>query len=288
MVFTLEDIAKIESDRGIDPGVDAHKIGDTLVKKFIFEHDSLPVKLVPPLDTPAHKHIYSILEYYDDNSTDLEWSKSFHGITTALMHAFENAAVWGNRNVKGKEIVTTLKFGPRGGVTYVQDEGEGFDFKNAIAKVQESPVDHKLVDCKGIEFFNRYNCHVAYHGNGNLISIATPMSWKSQRYFLPDIDKNSALASKRFSSTLDELFGPVATESEEPGSQYKKHTHFYIKNERVRIEYRAARYETKGPDVEVVDYVLYGEMKNLNIVEEKLFQLEKPRFVWPSNSYNFD
>lgn len=160
MVFVLEDIAKIELDRKIFTDLDETHVHTQTTDNM--------------LDDPKlHKTVESILYPYLNFAENYVWHIGLGGILGVFRDAFLNAGLWGNRNTPGKRITTTIKYGYFGSVIYVQDEGSGFDYLIQIGKLQKGEPHDYQNNGGGMRKFYRSSLQIAYHGNGNLISIAT-------------------------------------------------------------------------------------------------------------------
>lgn len=176
MVFVLEDIAKIETDRMAARGV---------VENFTYVQPSDSIRKDPrTLDK-----ISQIIEHYVAARRHYVWSQDTIGVLGVFADAFLNAGWWGNRDVPGKIIQVCIKYGVYGSVIYVEDEGIGFDYRTQINKLQRGEQHDFTNNGGGLRKFHASLLHVAYHGSGNKISIAT-------RVFTDD-EILSFLSSKR-------------------------------------------------------------------------------------------
>lgn len=162
MVFVLEDIAKIETDRQIHAKLTEAK-----------EHTQTGTDILKDPDTASV--INSILEPYVNVADVYVWGDSMIGVLGVFTDAFLNAGMWGNRDTPDKKITVTLKYGFLGSVIYVEDEGEGFDYLSQIHKLQTDESHDFSHNGGGMKKFHESNLQIAYHGRGNLISIASPV-----------------------------------------------------------------------------------------------------------------
>ena len=161
MVFILEEIARIESDRRIQ-----HDLNETRVHVQASEFFK---------DTDTFRVIDSMLENYVNYAQHYVWDGSIISILGVFTDAFLNAGMWGNQNTPKKKITVQLKYGILGSVIYIADEGEGFDYLTEIGKVQRGEKHTCHHNGGGLRKFHESNLHIAYHGKGNVISIATPV-----------------------------------------------------------------------------------------------------------------
>lgn len=162
MVFVFETEAKIEADRRID---------GSMIDKFSFIQSS--ENIVGDLN--ALWRINDIIEEYLEAAKCYLWDQNTIGTLVVFTHAFLNAGCWGNRDIPGKIICGNIKYGSLGSVISIQDEGKGFDYRSQIEKLLRGERHDFANNGRGLINFNRSNLHIAYHGNGNRISIATPL-----------------------------------------------------------------------------------------------------------------
>ena len=168
MVFLLEDLAKIEQDRGV------HLI-------YISEEDVHVQSSNDILrDSRTPGVINDTLEPFIVNAGYYCWGVVLPPILSVFTDAFLNAGMWGNRNVIGKKITTTFKYGSYGGVICIRDEGEGFDFRGQIDKIKKGETHIYGHNGGGLRKFSQSPLFISYHGVGNLISIATPVFSKQE------------------------------------------------------------------------------------------------------------
>jgi len=95
------------------------------------------------------------------------------GTLALFTDAIANAARWGNKGLPGSFIEVTVEYGMLGSLILVQDQGSGFDYHAVLDKYQKGEK-HVPEGGAGIRKFGSSHLHVSYHGNGNLVSIATP------------------------------------------------------------------------------------------------------------------
>lgn len=164
MVFVLDNLAKIEADRIVTDS-SVVTTNDYKPEKNIFEN---PVATVRKIEVIVRDYI-RFSENYDWRPKTIEIYSIFH-------EAFFNADMWGTENVPGRKITTTIKYGLAGSVIYLEDEGEGFDFAAQIAKLGQGEAHEFSHHGKGIIQFHHTLFSIRYHGKGNVISIATPLS----------------------------------------------------------------------------------------------------------------
>ncbi len=162
MVFLLEDIAKIEAERGIESG---------LTETYIHLQRTTDIFMEPE----TAKVINSIMEPYCQFAEFYVWGKSIIGVLGVFTDAFLNAGMWGNNNTPGKKITATMKYGIFGSAIYVEDEGEGFDYLTQIRKLSNGESHNYSHHGGGMRKFNESHLLISYHGKGNLISIASPV-----------------------------------------------------------------------------------------------------------------
>jgi len=173
MVFLLQDITKIENDRRTDMGIVEN-----------FTHVQLSGDIFQ--DPEAHKAIHEIMEKYVEVTKYYVWGGEVVGILGVFTDAFLNAGMWGNGNEPGKSIKVCLKYGVFGSVVTIQDEGNGFDYHSQIKKLENGEIHNFSRNGGGMRKFNEYHGFVAYHGCGNLISVATRV------FSMDEFDKFSA------------------------------------------------------------------------------------------------
>jgi len=161
MVFVLDDIAKIESDRKFIPALEEVHIHTQASNDMIRDG-----KIID-------KVIYDILESYVNYANIHVWGKESIGTLGVFTDAFLNAGIWGNNNTPGKNITTTIRYGLFGSVIFIEDEGQDFDYQSRIDKLQSGESHEYQRNGGGMKKFNDTHLHIAYHGKGNLISIAT-------------------------------------------------------------------------------------------------------------------
>lgn len=160
MVFLLEDIAKIEADRRIDLGI---------VEEFT--HVQKSDNIIQ--DPETHKAISKIMEQYVNAAQYYVWGNEVIGILGVFSDAFLNAGMWGNKNMPGKKIKISLGYGPFGSLVKVQDEGDGFNFRSQIQKLNSGEKHNFSRNGGGMRKFHEYQGLIAYHENGNLFSVST-------------------------------------------------------------------------------------------------------------------
>ncbi len=163
MVFVLDDIAKIETDRRTDRGI---------VENFTYVQPSDNITR----DPKTIKEIHKIMEQYVEAAQYYVWNPDTGGVLGVFTDAFLNAGWWGNNDIPGKRIQVCIKYGIYGSVIYVEDEGIGFDYKTQIDKLQRGEQHDFTNRGGGLREFHASALHVAYHGGGNKISIATKVS----------------------------------------------------------------------------------------------------------------
>lgn len=172
MVFVLDDIAKIETDRRIDRGI---------VENFTYVQPSDNIIR----DSRTVEKIHTIMEQYVAAAQYYVWSQDTGGVLGVFTDSFINAGWWGNKNIPGKRIQVCIKYGLFGSVIYVEDEGVGFDYRTQIEKLQRGEQHNFFNNGGGLRKFHASGLHVSYHGCGNKISIATKVSSEEElRRFL--------------------------------------------------------------------------------------------------------
>jgi hypothetical protein len=181
MVFVLENIAKIESDRELDKDAYEIELSPFIQRSWVKRKGNLAS------NPKVYSAIDDIHECYSENGIQHGWHRSFDGSVIVMYHGLMNSIYWGNKHKYGKKVTTTLKFGKLGCVISMQDEGEGFDFQRRIKIIQDNyqkgliPVGDRSTSSnvgRGMIHFHESMANIAYHGNGNLFSIATPLTWK--------------------------------------------------------------------------------------------------------------
>ena len=160
MVFRLESIAKIESARQIYADLDETHAYTQTTNNILDDPNLLEA-------------VESVLEPYVNFAENYVWRSGIADVIGVYRDAFVNAGMWGNRNIPGKRITTTIKYGYLGSVIYVEDEGNGFDYLAQINKLESGGRHDYQNNGGGMRKFFRSPLHIAYHGNGNKISIAT-------------------------------------------------------------------------------------------------------------------
>ena len=160
MVFILETIAKIESDRQIYTDLDETRTHTQTTNNILDDPNLLKV-------------VELILEPYVNFAENYVWRYGIADIIGVYRDAFLNAGMWGNKNIPGKRVTTTIKYGYLGSVIYVEDEGNGFDYSTQINKLNRKERHDYQNNGGGMRKFFKSPLHIAYHGNGNKISIAT-------------------------------------------------------------------------------------------------------------------
>ena len=161
MVFVLDDIAKIENERKVEQR--------TVIENFTY---------LQPLDNitrdqDALREIQNIMDQYVSAAQHYVWNSGTGGVLGVFTDAFLNAGWWGNKDIPGKRIRTCIKYGILGSIIYVEDEGEGFDYNTQIEKLQRGEQHDFTHRGGGMRKFHRSPLHIAYHGGGNKMSIAT-------------------------------------------------------------------------------------------------------------------
>ncbi len=160
MVFSLEDIAKIEAERGVF---------SDLTETHIYNQETANM-----LDDPdIIKKIHGIIEPYLTRAENYVWSRETGDMYTVFRDAFLNAGMWGNRDIPGKKITVTMKYGLFGSVIYVEDEGEGFDFLAQIERLSEKGKHEYHHRGGGMRKFYETPLQIGYHRNGNIISLSS-------------------------------------------------------------------------------------------------------------------
>lgn len=160
MVFLLEDIAAIEKDRRTDLGI---------VENVTYVQASNDILH----GTKTNKAIHDIIEPFVEAAKYYVWGGEVIGILGVFTDTFLNAGMWGNENIPGKKINVCLKYGALGSVIKFQDEGNGFDYHSEIQKLEKGEKHDFSHNGGGMRKFHGYQGFVAYHGCGNLISVAT-------------------------------------------------------------------------------------------------------------------
>ncbi len=161
MVFVLGDRAKIETDRYIDEG---------LTERYRFCQSSDDILT----EDGASLEMGKMLETYVDVSQYYAWGKLTDGILGVFHDAFLNAAMWGNGNRPGSCIDVEVKYGLFGSAIFVKDEGQGFEYAATTESFRRGEP-YAQRHGGGMWKFDNTHFHVSYHGNGNLISISTPL-----------------------------------------------------------------------------------------------------------------
>jgi len=162
MVFALEEMVNIEGDRniGVDSTVETHEF----VADRTFNNCGYLTRIID-----------KILTNYLDVVKQNEWGVSHFDVTDVFAEAFYNAGRYGNQDVIGKKIKVTIKYSSVGGVIYVEDEGEGFDFRTQITKIEKGERHEHHHFGTGMKKLHSSKLSISYHRTGNIISIATPL-----------------------------------------------------------------------------------------------------------------
>lgn len=90
MVFVLEDIAKIEADRYIQPDLTETHVHTQTGTDILTDPNTVRV-------------IQSILEPYVEFAEYYVWGRSTGGVLGVFTDAFLNAGMWGNKDTPGKK-----------------------------------------------------------------------------------------------------------------------------------------------------------------------------------------
>lgn len=180
MVFVLEDLAELEKYRRI---IDSNTEEHTYVQTPAFCDEIIRLrddnrKSVGQIS----RAIESILEDFIEFKQYYVWGKSTQGILDVFQDAFINAAMWGNQAVPGKKIDIKFKYGLYGNIIIIGDKGNGFDYQSRISSIQEGKAHDYEHHGGGMRKFHNSMLFLAYHNDGNLLSIATKIFSKEEFY----------------------------------------------------------------------------------------------------------
>lgn len=189
MVFVLEDIAKIEMDRNMNTAI---------VDSFTYVQPSDVLR-----DMKTNDKIHTIMEGYVEAAQHYVWNSDIGDVLSVFTDSFLNAGMWGNKNISGKRIQVCIKYGLFGSVIYVEDEGQGFDYKAQIEKLQRGEQHDFSNNGGGLRKFHESVLYISYHGCGNKISIATRVSSQEElRDFLRSSHESLSILSRCLSPIL--------------------------------------------------------------------------------------
>lgn len=164
MTLLLEERAKIEADRLIEP--DNTAVNDRIT-------------LVQPGNTLARGT--QVLDLIHDRFLDeylttarrYQWYERTFDTFRIVSEAVVNAMLWGNYDLPQKRVFVDIEYGLLGSAIFIRDEGRGFDYRTTIERY-----------CAGEKYFQRRGggmrtydespLSVSFHGSGNIVSIATP------------------------------------------------------------------------------------------------------------------
>src|SRR3989338_6888815 len=144
MVFVLDDIAKIETDRRTDENFTYVQPSDNITR-----------------DPRTIGKIHEIMEQYVAGAQYYVWSQDTGGVLGVFTDAFLNAGWWGNRDIPGKKVQVCIKYGINGSVIYVEDEGSGFDYRTQIEKLQRGEQHDFSNRGGGLRKFHASGLHIA-------------------------------------------------------------------------------------------------------------------------------
>lgn len=176
MVFVLEDIYTIRHNRKIDAS--RTRTLETLLPNSaeVLECSKL---LNKPMNAGECFDLYGytqqIMGEFNEGASSYNWGGIVPEFEWVYMEALANAIVRGNKSKEESKLVTILMYGLEGGIISIEDEGEGFDYRDEILRFQRGDKRTINGQGQGLKRFDSTPLSVSYHGDGNLIMIATPL-----------------------------------------------------------------------------------------------------------------
>jgi len=162
MTLLIRDLTEIQEERWVHRNEDLTEIYRlTQTCDDIFEDDAL-----------MNEASDLLLHYIRLAKDCYSWGSKLLGMGIAFPELVLNAGLWGNQNKIGSEIKLSFKYGYSGGVILVQDQGDGFDYKDIIAKRQRGE-NYARRNGGGMKRLSTPGFFASYHGSGNIVSLAT-------------------------------------------------------------------------------------------------------------------
>lgn len=176
MVFVLDDIDTIKQRRLIDDS--RTRTLETLLPDSD-EVQRCSQLLEKPMNAgecfDLYGYVQKIMGKFGEGASSYDWRDGVFEFEWVYMEALGNAIIRGNKSREESKLVTTLMYGLGGGIISIEDEGEGFDYKDEISRLQSGRDRTINGQGQGLKRFNLTPLEVGYHNSGNLITIGSPI-----------------------------------------------------------------------------------------------------------------